>query len=445
MKYSNFANTDYMKKNLTLLDLNSQNRRGGVPIIWKDKESVYIPAQDNHTLLIGGAGSGKTQAVILPTIKVTATTDESMIIYDVKGELYEKTALMLKENGYKVINFNYSNPKTSTCYNPLILPYELYKEGRKDEVTDLVENVGYYLITKDKDVSDPFWTNMAVDLFTGITLYLFEKAEKECINISNIADLIMKLNDEDECKKFRKELNKKWKCYLYLNEIFSTPTDTRNSIIAVTNQMIKPYVFRENIARMMSVSEFSFKDLLNEKFAIFLIGNNVAVSSLIPMFIDQVYSALGIYSKQKKIRIILDEFDSLKPILGFSNKLIDSRHLGMTFLVVSKSYANLINEYGKENFEILKLCFNDLIYLSCNDLKTREDISRLCGKQNKDMLLISADELRTLKQFEAVVILHKLMPYKATFTPNYKIKWDKDYEDAILEERELPEIKYYNE
>lgn len=53
--------------------------------------------------------------------------------------------------------------------------------------------------------------------------------------------------------------------------------------------------------------------------------------------------------------------------------------------------------------------------------------------------------LKILKQFEAVVILHKLMPYKTTFTPNYKIKWDKDYEDAILEERELPEIKYYSE
>ena len=117
----------------------------------------------------------------------------------------------------------------------------------------------------------------------------------------------------------------------------------------------------------------------------------------------------------------------------------------MTFMVVSKSYANLINQYGKDNFEILKLCFNDLIYLSCNDLKTREDVSRLCGKQNKDMLLISADELRTLKQFEAVIVLHKLMPYKATFAPNYKIKWDKNYDDAILEERELPEIKYYTE
>lgn len=442
MKYSNFANSDYMKKNLTLIDLKSQNKQGGIPIIWKDDNQVYIP-HDNHTLLIGGAGSGKTQSVILPTIKITSKTDESMIIYDVKGELYEQTAEMLKENGYKTIIINYSNPKASNCYNPLSFPYELYKGCKTDEVSDIVENVGYYLLSKDKDLSDPFWTNMAVDLFTGVTLYLFDKANEEQINITNVANFIMKLNDSDDSKKLLKELDKKQKYYLYLKEVLSTPEDTRNSIIAVTNQMIKPYVFRENMARMMSISEFNFKELLEEKFAIFLIGNGGSVGSLVPMFIEQIYSSLGIFNKSKKIKVILDEFDSLKPIIDFSSKLLDARHLGMTFLVVSKSYANLINQYGKENFEILKLCFNDLIYLSCNDLKTREDISKLCGKQNKDMLLISADELRTLKQYEAVIVLHKLMPYKVKLIPDYKIKWDKEYKKTKLEERELPEINYY--
>ena len=442
MKYSNFASSDYMKKNLTLLDLKSQNKQGGIPIIWKDDNQVYIP-HDNHTLLIGGAGSGKTQSVILPTIKITSKTDESMIIYDVKGELYEQTAEMLKENGYKIVIINYSDPKASNCYNPLSLPYELYKGGKTDEVSDIVENVGYYLLSKDKDLSDPFWTNMAVDLFTGVTLYLFDKANEEQINITNVANFIMKLNDSEDSKKLLKELDKKQKYYLYLKEVLSTPEDTRNSIIAVTNQMIKPYVFRENMARMMSISEFNFKELLEEKFAIFLIGSNGSVGSLVPMFIEQIYSSIGIFNKSKKIKVILDEFDSLKPIVNFSSKLLDSRHLGMTFLVVSKSYANLINQYGKENFEILKLCFNDLIYLSCNDLKTREDISKLCGNQNKDMLLISADELRTLKQYEAVIVLHKLMPYKVKLIPDYKIKWDKEYKKTKLEERELPEISYY--
>ena len=296
---------------------------------------------------------------------------------------------------------------------------------------------------EDKEISDPFWTNMAVDLFTGAALYLFENRKEEYINISSIADFIMQLNDNEASQQILKDIDREKKCFLYLNEVLSTPVDTRNSIIAVTNQMIKPYVFRENLARMMSISEFSFKDLLEEKFAIFLMGNNPSINGLISLFIDQMYLSLGIYNKIKKIRVILDGFDLLKPILDFSSKLLDARHFEMTFIVVSNSYTNLINQYGKEGFDILKLCFNDLIYLSCNDLKTREDISRLCGMQSKDTLLISADELRTLKPFEAIIILHKLMPYKTVLIPDYKIKWKKEYEEAKLEERELPEIKYF--
>ena len=64
--------------------------------------------------------------------------------------------------------------------------------------------------------------------------------------------------------------------------------------------------------------------------------------------------------------------------------------------------------------------------------------------QNKDQLLISSDELRTLKTFEAILILHKLMPCKITLVPDYKIKWDKEYSEVKLVERELPEIKYFN-
>ena len=46
--------------------------------------------------------------------------------------------------------------------------------------------------------------------------------------------------------------------------------------------------------------------------------------------------------------------------------------------------------------------------------------------------------------FEAIVILHKLMPYKVTLIPDYKIKWENDYKDSKLLERELPEIKFFS-
>ena len=175
-------------------------------------------------------------------------------------------------------------------------------------------------------------------------------------------------------------------------------------------QMLKPYVAREMSSRMMSISEFSFKDLITEKFVVYLIGDNLIANNCISMFIDELLTFYKLFTKRVKIRIILDEFENLKPILDFSKKISSSLYSGITYLVVTNGYTNLINKYGKENFDILKLCFNDFIYLTCNDLNTMEEISRLCGNVNKDSRLITPMELRTLKMFEAIVILHKLMP-----------------------------------
>ena len=48
------------------------------------------------TLIIGSTGAGKTQVAIFPLVHSLAKHDESMIITDPKGEIYETTANMLK-------------------------------------------------------------------------------------------------------------------------------------------------------------------------------------------------------------------------------------------------------------------------------------------------------------------------------------------------------------
>ena len=43
-------------------------------------------------MIIGSTGSGKSQALSFPFIRVMAKAGESMIVTDPKGELYEGTA-----------------------------------------------------------------------------------------------------------------------------------------------------------------------------------------------------------------------------------------------------------------------------------------------------------------------------------------------------------------
>lgn len=439
-------NLKKIKKHLTLLDLEKQNKVGGIPIVWKNNKTVYVTNRDNHTLLIGGTGSGKTQSIILPTINVTATTDESLIIYDSNGEIYQRTANLLRDKGYEVLILNYTNPNTSVCYNPLMLAYQFYQEEKIDESIKLIEDIGYYLLKENDSRSDPFWENMAVDLFTGISFYLFENAKENEINLSSIYNIIEKLNNDEDYENFIKKIDKEKLYGKYLNEVLSNPFDTTKSIISVAKFLLKPFVFKDKLSKMMSISEFNFKDLLNKKIAVYLIGNNLISRKCIPLFIDQIYSSMELYSIKKEINIILDEFDILNPISDFSIKINNSRYLGISYILVSQSLEHLISKYGKEEFSKIRISIGNLIYLTTNDLDTTEEFVKICNTLTDNKSLVGVKDFRTLNSFEAVILLPRLLPYKIQLLPSYKINWSHEMIEANLEERKLPpNVKVYKE
>ena len=72
---------------------------------------------NNNVMVVGGAGSGKSQGYVLPNI---LQMNSSYIVTDPSGELISATGKTLREHGYKVKIFNIANLKYSNCYNPLV-------------------------------------------------------------------------------------------------------------------------------------------------------------------------------------------------------------------------------------------------------------------------------------------------------------------------------------
>ena len=97
---------------------------------------MWVDDSENHTLIIGQSGSGKTTALVTPLVKSLMKHDESMVISDLKGEIYRDQAAELKERGYNVIVINLRNPGEGNAWNPLSLPYQLYKQGNIDKAID---------------------------------------------------------------------------------------------------------------------------------------------------------------------------------------------------------------------------------------------------------------------------------------------------------------------
>ena len=450
MNYANWETKENILKNTIQLNERSIIERSGIPILYDDN-NLYINNNESHQLIIGATGSGKTQTTILPQLKLSMLAGESVILNDVKGDIYERTAELFKSNGYEVVVLNFDNPKYGSSWNPLTLPYMLYKTNDKDKSIKIVEDIAYYLfadLEKNPNV-DPFWQNMTINYFTGLVLYLFENATETQINLKSVFALANDLQQDNNIKLFLNKIGKNNSIYYSVAGTLESPLETRAGIIATFNQKSQKYLSREMLSNMMLKSTFDISELTNKKMIIYIIsGMNSYSNTLLPLFVSQVFESTKHYgSHQKIMNVILDDFDNMLPIKDISNVFNYSRSLRIRYTIVINSFKDLINTYGKVETDMLKLCFGKIIYLLSNDIYTLEEISNLCGYQEKDskkIPLITVEELKCFNIFEALFLMTRTRPFKTKLIPDYQINWPFTSSNTTIPVREENQVDIYN-
>lgn len=79
-----------------------------------------------HELYIGTTGSGKTTGCVEPQLRAISSQKNKANIFvtDPKGELFDRNARHLKENGYRLYMLNFKDLTHSDKWNPLLEVYE---------------------------------------------------------------------------------------------------------------------------------------------------------------------------------------------------------------------------------------------------------------------------------------------------------------------------------
>lgn len=424
MNYARWSTKEELLKVLKEIDINSSIQKSGIPMGY-DKDKIYIKDDNSHTLVIGAPGSGKTQAVMLPQVKLAIKANESFFVNDVKGEILEKVGGELKKQNYNIIVLDYANLERGNHYNILDFPYYLYTNNNKDKTIQMLEEIGFYLLHDSNDTSDVFWENTAIEYFIGLVLYLFDHAKKEEINLNSVFALSSQINDNNE--KVIDSLDKNSSTYQYLSNTLTAPSETRPGIVLTFSQRIKRFITKENLSSMMSISDFDITNIGKEKTAIFVIsGISNYANTLISILLEQIFYSIQMYgNKDNRFNLIIDEFDSLMPIKDFYGKLNYTRGINIRVTAFIKNLTNLNNIYGNKNKDLIRMCFDNIIYLLANDLYTLEEVSRLCGDTGRGPL-ISIEELKTMDYFNEIILMPRMMPIKTKIKPDYEMNWDMD-------------------
>ncbi len=440
MSYSRWATVEEIKDAYTRITKESGVQKSGIEIMYDD-DSLYIDDREVHSLIIGNTGSGKTQTTILPQLRLAIMAGESFIVNDMMGECYEKYAGIAKKNGYKVYTINLTGSLTGNNYNPLTIPYRLYKSGNKDAAVQFTENVGKYIVTSTETNAnvDPFWDNSAVSLFTGLALYLYENASIEETNISSVYNLVNSIDKIDI-----NNVDKNSLIYTYLSPVLLAPTETKGSILSVFKQNIRLIISKETLTKVLSTTNIDLENIQRDKTALFIISDLRAGTRLLPLLIDQMCNYIFLNKENnKRLNILLDEFDNMGPISEFNNILNMSRSYNIKFSVIVKSFLNMYNIYGEKETEIIRMSFGNLIYLMANDIETLRYVSRLCGRKDESSMLITEEELKVLKPFEAIILANRMYPIRTKLIPDFNLPRE-EVEAPVIGSLENTDIKLYN-
>ncbi len=462
--YARWATDKEMKKELTRIDpLADHTEAAGIPIIMNKKE-VWVDNGGYHNLIIGSTGAGKTQTTVFPMVKNLSKHDESMIITDPKGEIYEDTAEMLKDRGYNIVLLNFRDPQQGNSWNPLSLPYRLYKEGNPDKATEILDDLALNILYDASSKSqDPFWEKTSADYFAGLAQALFEDATEDEINLNSINLMTTVGEDKFMGSTYMKEYfsykDPASAAYINVSSTINAPNETKGSILSVFRQKIKLFATRDNLSEMLGHNDFDMKDIGRKKTAVFIViqDEKKTYHSLVTIFLKQCYETLISVAQESggklphRTNFILDEFANMPPLKDVTTMVTAARSRNIRFNFIIQNFAQLYEVYGKENGETIKGNCGNIVYLISSELSALEEISKMCGEvksKEKDKTastpLVTVSDLQRLKMWHIIVLRIRMMPFKTKLTPNFEMNWGKSYKKAGYPQREKIPVKIFD-
>lgn len=302
--------------------------------------------------VIGKSNTGKTRKILFEKVENDIKNNKNLFIIDDKQEYYNKFYEELKNNEYEIKVINFKEPLKSNGWDPIEYINYLYNNNKMDKSIEMTKNIGISLFPQVD--TDPFWSQMSSDYFTGIVLSLIEatnelKKQEECTftSIYNIInDGEKEIDDSTIMKKYVKRFDALNPIYIALAPTVFSSKETRESILSVVKQNLNNLFMRQELLKSFYNNEFKISQI-NKKIAIFVIGYK-PINFLTNILLEQVYDYT--ISKNIDMSFVLDNFDLLSKINIIEEMINSSLDNKIDIYIGIRNEEKILDIYGKYTF-----------------------------------------------------------------------------------------------
>lgn len=393
---ADFLNPKDYKQHWTVIErhnLASAELGGLVLGMTKYKKSFIFNEEDSHSFIIGATRAGKSRYLILPSIGLTAMAGESMVIVDVKGELFGYTSAFLESEGYECVTLDFETPECSSRYNFLQSCIDAVNRGDIPKATSSARDIANILVADGKN--DPIWTDGARSvLMTAILAVVIDNVWKpEHQNLANVHQFITHMCtpvgkfDEIALTKYMESLPEDHPARFAEGTSNVAPSKMRGSFY--TQGLVALDMFTDpHIHTMTAVTDFDMETTGVHKRAIFIIlpDQIFTYHPLAALFISQHYQTLVGAAKReggrlkRRVQFFCDEFGNFVKIPNFDTILTVSGGRGIRFHLALQDVNQLDEKYGEKIGRTIRSNCETWVYLQTDDKTTRQELSEKCGK-----------------------------------------------------------------
>lgn len=401
------------------------------PITKKEERTFIRALQPLACLVVAPPGTGKTASVALPNLY---SLPNSVVVFDIKGELYQKSAgYRQKHFNNKILLFSPFDEENTMFFNPF--DESVIKGMNFAQMKKLAEQIAGTIFVGEKGKENDHWIVSAKTMFVYFTLYNMQK--KGSTNLAEISQAPKKdyydelvgefkamcqQDDPDSDKKIRDPEKDTLKPFFLqasqdegVDEIvrnqfraYSTAAEQEFASIKSTFDTFMKVFSDPQVAKAVSKMNFTYEDLREQKISMYIVIQTADMDILAPLvriLAESLFKNLMMKENSnpdKFIYFLLDEFVRFGKMPFLLEAPALCRSYGLVPVYITQSYEQIKKYYGDDDMKIIKANVGYQVVFRMNSPEDAKVLSEMIGDFTRKKVSRSKGNLELIKSSDSV-------------------------------------------